>query len=196
MIYGRPSNETMHRWMRRDARESSGAIALDLGAGKMRNRPLFNGMRYIAIDRNPKPLGRGKKRYPEAEVIVGSISDLQLDTPADIAVSTLVFENKAFPAEQTLPTLKNVISNIAPGGSLLLNFGPKNLVYEQEIDALLNKTFESVRKRVYGRFHTVMPRPIVWVFSWLLERFPNLNEPAPERRRLYYCCRGRRATQL
>src|SRR4051812_5579482 len=193
VAYDRPSNEAMHRWMREDAKKCSGNAVLDLGAGKLKNRPLFPAMRYIAVDLNERALAIGKAEFPDAEIYIASISDFVPPVPVDIAVSTLVFENKYFPAEMTRPTIRHIIRQIAPGGTFLFNLGPKNIVYEDEIDSLLASEFAEIRKRHYGRFH--VPVPFSGAVAAVMARLGDVIVPKDvSKRRAYYSFWNRRAT--
>lgn len=193
VAYDRPSNEAMHRWMREDAKQCHGSAVLDLGAGKLKNRPNFPGMRYIAVDLNERALALGKAEFPDAEIYVASISDFVPPVPVDVAVSTLVFENKHFPAEMTVPTIEHAIRQIAPGGTFLFNVGPKNLVFENEIDHILASGFADVRKRYYGRLH--IPIPFSGAISAIMARGGEMIVPRNvSKRRAYYSCWTRRAT--
>lgn len=191
--YDRPSNEAMHRWMRQDAGKCAGNAVLDLGAGKLKNRPLFPGMRYIAVDLNERALATGKAEFPDAEIYTASISDFVPPVPVDVAVSTLVFENKYFPAERTISTVRHILRQIAAGGTFLFNMGPKNLVHENELDSILASEFAEVRKRPYGRFH--VPVPFSGAVAAVMAGLGDMIVPNDvSKRRAYYSCWNRRAT--
>lgn len=188
----RLSNEIMRLWMARDAAKCPpGELGVDLGAGSMRNRPMFKTRRYIAVDFSEDRLKQGAVVTPEAEVVRARIEDYPLPDKIDLAVCALVMNNKHFNAEFTLPLIGRVIDHLAPGGSFLFNIGYKNQRFEQEIDYLLDANFRDVNKIAYGRFHFKVP-----VFSRMLVRLiaatPKRCEPSdPAQRLVYYGAIGK-----
>jgi hypothetical protein len=182
----------MHVWLRRDAERLKGSLGIDLGCGKMWNRPLFKTERYIGVDVNQQALAVGLATYPDAIAQCSPLEDYRSSEPADLIICSLVLENKRMPHERTLPVIRHALSLLAPGGAFLFNIGKQNLPYEHEIDDLLSGRFKTVRKSVYGRFRVDAG------FEWLsiaaaaiLSRWPSLNVPRKDQsRRIYYACEG------
>lgn len=89
----RPSNEAARLWLAADAGQCRGALGVDLGAGKLRNRPAFKTQRYVGVDANERDLRQGQELYPEAEIVVSSLEDYDMPRDIDLAVCFLVLMN-------------------------------------------------------------------------------------------------------
>ena len=195
--YKQLSNEVMHTWVAKDAKRLGGSLGIDLGCGKMYNRPIFRTRRYVGVDQNADALAKGLRKFPDAIAELSGIGEYEPPEPADLIICTLVLENKAMAPERTVPIIKRALGFLAPGGAFLFNLGRQNLPYEEEVDKLLNENFETVRKSVYGRFGIslgIMRWSFAAPFARVLSRYPALNVPRNQTdRRIYYACENFRS---
>lgn len=187
-VNARVCTEIMHRWMQRDLRHRRAEVAIDLGAGAMRNRPYIPAKRYVAVDIDPVRIEEGKTRFPDAEGYVGRIEDFDYPGGADIVLCIQVLLNKHFDPAATVPAINKGIALTRPGGCFLFTIGPRNAPAENEIDKIVQRNFASVEKVPFGRLDFISPYAAAPI-GYLGSLVRSIWEPAdPASRRVYYCC--------
>lgn len=185
--------EVMHIWLTEDMAKVSGDIGLDVGAGPLVNRPLFNTKHYIAVEPNARSAETGRNRFPDAEIHVCRIEDYEPEKPVDLAIACTVIGNKHFDPESVMPTIERVTRWLAPGGTFFFDVRPRVISYEPQVDEFVSGAFAKVDKRVYGRFDWTAPPFITARAGRILSKRAAWNVPPdPARRRLYYACFGKR----
>ena len=113
----RPCTLLLWFWLMRDApRLSRGKkIGIDAGCGKMQNRPWFQTDEYIGVDWEQERMDKGMARWPGAKSVQSRLEDVS-GIAGDFVMCVLVFHNKFFDPELTLPVVRNLISMVRPGG--------------------------------------------------------------------------------
>lgn len=172
--------------LQRDGRLSRRhAVGLDLGCNRMQNRPVFATRRYVGVDLDQPALDAGKRKYPEAEAIHCSIDDHDKYPSADFVVCVQVF-SKHYAFDKAVPALIGVCGKVNKGGTLLVNFGKKNMNELDAIRAVLRERFETVDEVPYGISQkNSYLAPIVASLAYLLRRKPRTVQ------KHYFRCQGR-----
>lgn len=190
-INRRPSNCLMMIWLQQALRRDRHLTeAVDIGCGKAINRHLFGNPRYTGVDVNEENLVAARARYPDDCFVRGDLG-LEAVPAGDLVVCTLVLHNKQYPPERTVAGARRLIDATRAGGTLIFTTSQANAPYEEEIDALVGTAFESVTKRLYGRFN--VPTYAAVPMAWMMYLLPSLRRD-PNNRMILYRCRARRTT--
>jgi SAM-dependent methyltransferase len=151
----RPEKQLMWIWFALDMRGSKGfRNGLDLPCGSMGCRRFFRTQTYTGVDLNRDHVAAGLSTYPEATGITGPIEELPEGLQGDWVVCLqTIGHNNAFQSANTMQAVRSVVDAVVPGGVLILNAcGDPLTEYGDEMDALLEQSFKTVKRRTYGAF--------------------------------------------
>ena len=120
----------------------------------MGNRMLFDTADYLGIDLDQERLDANQARYPGVRTLCAEIESAaaNADLRGDVVLCVQVMHTRFFATERTVPTIAAMCQMLRPGGMLIFNFGERNMPFEGEVDALLGRKFDRVKKRPYGAF--------------------------------------------
>lgn len=187
----RPSKQFLWFLFIRDMKASyKKNLGIDVGCGDMANKRFFRTKTYLGIDCDEERLRLAKLRNPDAETFQGRVEEVN-GIQGDIVVCLQVFNNKFFDPLQATSITRKLAAMVKPGGSLIFNTGKRTLEFEEELDALLAKSFRSVIKTRYGamsNFETPVALSVVLALAMLW--FPSLRT-AGEHAKSYYSCSER-----
>jgi len=160
-------------------------VGLDLGCNRMQNRPVFATRRYVGVDLDQAALEAGKRKYPEAETIHCSIDDHDKYPAGDFVVCVQVF-SKHYSFDKAVPALIGVCDKVKKGGTLLINFGKKNMGELDAIRAVLRERFKTVDEVAYGISQkNSYLAPVVATLVYVLRLKPRTVQ------KHYFRCQGR-----
>lgn len=143
----RPNKQLVYLLLERDSMYSKGlAVGLDLGCGRMANRPIFQTDVYYGIEVDAAALERGQKKHPEAVAVLSNIEETQKYPNGDFVVCVQVFHNRHFNVSRTLEAVVAIVGKVNTGGNLLINFGRANGLYADAIENILLSNFTDVLK--------------------------------------------------
>ena len=187
----RPPKQLLYLLLTRDMKLSRGReIGVDVGCGLMQNRRLFRTKRYIAIDLDEERLAKGQAKYPEAETLTARMEDVR-NVVGDLVLCVQTFVNHHFPVENTYLAAEALVRMTRTGGTLIFNMSKRNLGYEDAVDSLLQRDFDSVTKVTYGALAGWNFGPLSPLVAFAMYLLPRLRH-GREYARVYYCCVGRR----
>lgn len=189
----RPHKQFLWFMLRRDSRLSNGRdVGIDAGSADMGNRRFFGTRRYIALDPDESLLNKGKKRYPEAELVHSTIQGGPR-MQADFVQCIQVFVNAEFRKEDAVVATRRLIDFTRPGGVLLMNTGKKTLRFDDEILAELRKSFADVKVIRYGNIGVKKaPKALSLALGALMYAVPPLRLIGGHQK-TYFCCKNRLA---
>lgn len=183
----KPSRQLLWLWLERDMRNLSGETGLDAACGFMENKPFFNTQHYIGIDLDRDRVNRGMKKHPDAIGEVLRIEDLDHRHQADVVLCVqTIGTNIHFVQANAREAVKKLVEATRHGGTLILNIGAK--CSQKGITEELQRSFEHIEIRRYGRRIRAVPRPLSLAIAHLMNVFPALRGS----RKLYCICRGRK----
>jgi SAM-dependent methyltransferase len=152
----KPGKQLLYLLLLRDKHLSRGKkIGVDFGCKAFKNYPIFETQEYYGVDLDADALARGKATFPKGRAVHARIEHAQVP-PADFALCVNVFHATNSKDWEPRPVLEKIISGVAPGGVLLINFQHKG--DPEELVSLLRRSFQKVEifrhgfKRPAGRW--------------------------------------------
>ena len=124
---------------------SPGAAVLELGCGAgvpMTRRLVDEGFLVTGVDISPEQLALAEKNVPEATLVLGDMTTLELDDNSYDAV-TAFYSITHIPRVEHPDLIKSIFKLLKPGGILLVNFGKDDLPDSVEADWLGKPMFFS-----------------------------------------------------
>ena len=186
---GKPAKQLLWYFLMRDMRLSEGCeIGVDAGCGHMENKRWFRTQRYIGIDVDRERLAAAQSTHPDAESMCAKLEDVDGVT-GDIVLCVQVMNNRYFDVSNTLVATEALVRMVRPGGVLIFNISKRAFSFEEEIFALLKRSFELIKVEKYGALSA--PSTVFSPFiAGLMYFFPALRKGRGFQK-FYYVCQGR-----
>ncbi len=146
-----------------DAPKGSFAVDLGCGNGALTQKLADKGYRVIGIDASEDMLKKAAQSHSDIKFIQGDATAFKLDEKADVIFSNAVFH--WIDADKQEQLIKNISSNIKPGGQLVCEFGGNGCA--ELVHSALEQAFEK-RNMKYPRFFFF---PTIGEYSPILEKY-------------------------
>lgn len=186
---GKPAKQLLWYFLMRDMRLSTGReIGVDAGCGHMENKRWFGTERYIGIDVDRERLAAAQANHPDAEIMCAKLEDVDGVT-GDIVLCVQVMNNRYFKISNTFLATERLVQMVRPGGVLIFNISKRAFSFEEDILALLKRSFESIKIEKYGALSapSTVFSPLI---AGLMYFLPVLRKGRGYQK-IYYVCQGR-----
>lgn len=178
-------------WLAHDMKDLRGTRGLEAGCGLMLNRRYFRTESYVGVDSDPDRIASATSRLAEDASritgVVSQIEDLDEKWRSDVVLCVqTIGTNARFDHARAHATVEKLIALTKPRGTLILNVGKKSP--HHEIELALQKAFDKVIVRRYGRMSRAVPIPLSIVLAYVMRFVPALREDS----KIYFLCKQKR----
>ncbi len=185
----KPAKQLLWYFLMRDMGLSEDReIGIDAGCGHMENKRWFRTKRYIGIDVDRERLAAAQAKHPDAETICAKLEETS-DVTGDFVLCVQVMNNRYFDVADTIAGTEALIRMVRPGGVLIFNISKRAFSFEEDIFALLKRSFDTIKIERYGALSapSTVFSPII---AGLMYLFPVLRKGRGYQK-IYYVCQGR-----